>query len=53
MSWNKGWHRGKATDFAISVSDTGTEAIAIQLQVTEDDPSGDEGKTITDRKSVV
>jgi hypothetical protein len=47
MSWNKGWHRGKATDFAISVSDTGTEAIAIQLQVTEGDPSGDEGKTIT------
>jgi hypothetical protein len=44
---NEGWHRGKAIDFGISVSESGTESIAILLQVAMGDPSGDEGRVIT------
>jgi hypothetical protein len=45
--WNEGWHQGKAIDYAIGVTDGGTESINILLQANEEDPSGDGGKIIT------
>lgn len=43
----EGWHRGKGIDFAINTSDNGTMSIAVLLQVTDGDPSGDGGSIIT------
>ena len=47
MTMNEGWHRGKAIDYAISESDKGTASIAVLLQVSDGDASGDGGKIIT------
>lgn len=43
----EGWHRGKAIDFAINQTDNGTFSIAVLLQVSDGDVSGDGGKIIT------